>query len=114
MCGGAAIVWILKHMVQRIRPIGIISETGYSFPSGHALMASIFFPLVYYVFKYSISSRWYRGLFFWGNTILMIAIILSRPYIGVHYISDVVVGALIGLCITSFSILIVEGYYTKK
>jgi undecaprenyl-diphosphatase len=113
MFGGAGVVWIAKHVVARPRPLGIIAETGYSFPSGHALMASIFFPLILYFFKHKIPVGWKRNTFLGVGVLLMLAIVLSRPYIGVHYLSDVIAGLLIGILIASFTILIIEGYQRK-
>ncbi|MBU0636624.1 VTT domain-containing protein, partial [Patescibacteria group bacterium] len=50
--GGIMFSYILKIFIQRDRPIeGLISETNFSFPSSHAIIAAIFFPLLYYFFK---------------------------------------------------------------
>ncbi|MFM2383467.1 MAG: hypothetical protein RIQ72_39 [Candidatus Parcubacteria bacterium] len=113
MFGGAGVVWITKHLVARPRPLGIIAETGYSFPSGHALVSSIFFPLILYIFKHAVPAGWKRKTFLSVGVLLMITVVLSRPYIGVHYLSDVIAGLLIGLLISSFAILIIEGYHRK-
>ncbi len=113
MFAGAGMVWLLKHGIARPRPLGIIAETGFSFPSGHALMASVFFPFLLYLFKNKIPKGWKRNTFVIGGVVLMIAIVLSRPYIGVHYLSDVLAGLLIGVLISAFGILVVEGYQRK-
>jgi undecaprenyl-diphosphatase len=113
MFGGAGVVWITKHLIARPRPLGIIAETGYSFPSGHALVASIFFPLILYIFKHKVPAGWKRKTFLSTGMLLMIIVVLSRPYIGVHYLSDAIAGLIIGLLISSFAILIIEGYHRK-
>jgi undecaprenyl-diphosphatase len=113
MFGGAGVVWITKHLVARPRPLGIITETGYSFPSGHALVSSIFFPLILYLFKYKITVGWKRKVFLSIGILLMIIVVLSRPYMGVHYLSDVIAGLLIGLLISSFAILFIEGHHRR-
>lgn len=113
MFSGAGMVWVLKHLIARPRPLGIIPETGFSFPSGHALMASVFFPFLIYLLKNKIPQGCKRTSFITGGILLMITIVLSRPYIGVHYLSDVIAGLLIGVLISAFGILIVEGYKRK-
>ncbi|MGA7160478.1 MAG: phosphatase PAP2 family protein [Bacteroidota bacterium] len=85
---------VLKHFVGRLRPCHVLQGvrllvdcgSGFSFPSSHAVNnfagATI---LTHYYRKYA-----------WGWISLASLIALSRPYIGVHYPSDIVGGALIG------------------
>ncbi len=92
---------LLKIIFMRLRPfmvdesiVNLRPETsgGYSMPSGHAQSASTVFFGVYQFFK--------------KKSLLIIAIIIttlvaiSRMYIGVHYLSDVIVGSLLGIIIT--------------
>ena len=88
---------LLKNLIQRPRPFQennlittIIKEpTSYSMPSGHSASSFVAaFILSYYFPKYRI--------FFYSLAVL---IAFSRIYVGVHYPSDVIVGALIGLLI---------------
>lgn len=84
----------LKHMLVRERPF--ISHPDidcltapldrYSFPSGHTLHA-VFFAVV--------ASSWFPVF---GPLLLSFAVLvaLSRPVLGLHYPTDVLVGGLIG------------------
>ena len=85
---------LLKNIVQRPRPEGyrIISETGYSFPSGHSMISTAFYGLLVYLIFKNIKNNKIK----WGMTIflsfLAIGICCSRVYLGVHYASDVIAG----------------------
>ncbi len=85
---------VLKFIVHRPRPEGfrLISETGYSFPSGHSMVSMAFFGLlVWMIWRYDEDRtlRMLWSLFF----VAVIALVgISRIYLGVHYTSDVLAG----------------------
>jgi len=92
---GAIITTVLKHSINRTRPfvtypyIEHVTEAGSpSFPSGHASDAFAFatsVSLAYPKWYVSIPSYAYAG-----------AVGYSRMHLGVHYPSDVLMGAIIG------------------
>lgn len=61
----------------------------YSTPSGHAMGSSAFYS---YLFAFT-RSRFIRS----GLVVLVIVIGFSRPYLGVHYVEDVLLGWALGL-----------------
>jgi membrane-associated phospholipid phosphatase len=90
--GGAALAnVILKLIFARIRPDvfpALLRESGYSFPSGHAMVSAAFVITVIFILwrtRYRVPAI-IVGLF----ATPMIGI--SRVYIGVHYPSDVLAG----------------------
>lgn len=89
-----AINQALKFIVQRPRPDGfrLVSEIGYSFPSGHSMISMAFFGLcAWMVWHYERDRvmKWFWCICF----ALAIALVgVSRIYLGVHYASDVLAG----------------------
>ena len=91
LVGVVALNQLLKVIVQRPRPDGfrLISETGYSFPSGHSMVAMAFFGLlIWMIWRYhrrDVMRVVWCVVF--GLVIVMVGV--SRIYLGVHYASDV-------------------------
>ena len=105
--------YILKLIFSRERPIDInlIAETGYSFPSGHAMISlAVYGFLAYLLWK---SNYKYKKI---GSSLLILLIVLigiSRIYLGVHYTSDVIGGFIISLSYLLFFIDIIYPKFKK-
>ena len=90
---------VLKAIVQRPRPDGfrLVSETGYSFPSGHSMVAMAFFGLlIWMVWKFhrrDVMRLVWCTLF----SLVIVMVGVSRIYLGVHYASDVLAGFCVSL-----------------
>ncbi|AKF24922.1 hypothetical protein YH65_05595 [Sulfurovum lithotrophicum] len=96
--GGSAIFMSLgKLAFHRPRPeTALYFESSYSFPSGHATLAVAFYGFLgYLLIRYAHTLKTKVNIFF-GTTILILLIGLSRIYLGEHYISDIYSGYLIG------------------
>lgn len=100
---------LLKMGFHRVRPnLYFIQETGYSFPSGHAMVTLVFYgTLLYFAFRH-ISSRSLRSLLAVLAVFLILAIGVSRVYLGVHYPSDVLGSYLAGFCWLVISIIVIK------
>lgn len=85
---------LLKNIFVRPRPdiLRIIEETGYSFPSGHAMASTAFYGLLIYIAHKKIENKKVRNTICVMLTILILMINISRIYVGVHYASDVLAG----------------------
>ncbi len=102
---GVAIYKLLKQRLLRERPfvtspdilLGTAPLDRYSFPSGHTLHAVLFSVL---------AIAWFPAL---APVLVPFAalISLSRVILGLHYPSDVVVGAIIGWCLAELALLVV-------
>lgn len=90
---------ILKFIVQRPRPEGfrLAVVSGFSFPSGHSMVAMAFFGLLaWFVWRYE-KNRRMRNLLVIAFSIVILMIGISRVYLGVHYASDVLAGFCVSL-----------------
>ena len=102
--------YILKFIFRRERPIGInlIEETNYSFPSGHSLTAMAFYGfIIYLIYR---SNLKYKKVYIMGLSIMILLIGLSRVYLGVHFITDVLGGFTFSLFYLIIFINIVKKY----
>jgi len=107
---------ILKELFQRVRPCNVLNDVltpigciaNFSFPSNHALNN---FAAATFLFKLYPKYKW---AFF----ITAILVSLSRVYLGVHYPSDILGGAIIGALLGyMFSIAtqkVIRKFETKK
>lgn len=90
---------VLKELVQRPRPedIGLVVETGFSFPSGHSMVAMAFFGLLVWLVWHYEKDRVMRLACCGGFSLIILLIGISRIYLGVHYASDVLAGFCVSL-----------------
>jgi undecaprenyl-diphosphatase len=90
---------LIKHIFLRPRPVGLklIKQGGYSFPSGHSMMAVAFFGILIYLVCKSKWKKWIKILLSSLLTVLILLIGISRIYLGVHFASDVLAGFAIAL-----------------
>lgn len=89
----------IKWFIGRPRPFAdhqLIEANFYSYPSGHAMSAVGFYGfLIYLVIKY-FRGGWIRRLLIGLLLFLIMAIGMSRIYLGVHYPTDVLAGFIAG------------------
>lgn len=100
---GTAIYKFLKHKTTRPRPyqvhqVIVLGERPldhFSFPSGHTLHAVMVTIVLGYIQPVLLAAM----------LPFMVLVALSRMVLGLHYPSDVIVGALIGAAVASLIIL---------
>lgn len=88
----------IKYLAKRERPYAVLKNVNYkqkykydkySFPSAHS--STSFSLAAIYTLRYPKYPQIYVPMYLWAITIAY-----ARPYFGMHYPSDVIVGALIG------------------
>jgi undecaprenyl-diphosphatase len=99
--GGGLLDEMLKLMIRRPRPpyaAAFLHDSSWSFPSGHAMGSLIGYGmLAYLLVTLWIHRRSLQISIVLGAALLIVAIGLSRLYLGVHYFSDVVGGYAAGV-----------------
>lgn len=97
--GGGIMSTLVKVLVDRPRPEvdhPIATAFGKSFPSGHALSSTVVFGALLLTFLPVLSRRW-RHVAVAFTVVLVLAIGASRLLLGVHFVSDVVGGYVLGI-----------------
>ena len=102
----------LKHVFLRPRPedINLITEGGYSFPSGHSMVSLAFYGLFIYIIFHMRFKKYKRYLYCILLALLTLLIGISRIYLGVHYASDVLAGFAISM---AYLIIYIKLFYKK-
>lgn len=99
LAGGAVLNQLLKELFARPRPSfadPLLSETSYSFPSGHAMLSLVVYGLMTYFAVLALRTWRARTAVVFGAALLVVLIGVSRMYLGVHYFSDVLAGFAVG------------------
>ncbi len=117
---------ILKNIIRRPRPFikegysdkvrfvqidnFFVNTTGlgrqFSFPSGHAQLAGSF----YGTFMLIAKKKWAYIV----CPIIIFLVMLSRPYLGVHYPTDVLVGGVLGMGIAFLTVYLANKFFDKR
>ncbi len=109
--GGIILNNTLKLIFHRERPTLFewgTSVASSSFPSGHAMSATVVYGTVAYLVARLQKHHWSRTLTLGGAFTLILMICFTRLYLGVHYPSDVIGGIIVGLAWAGFCMATLE------
>ena len=112
---GGLVVLGLKAVFSRPRPAEqLIEATGFSFPSGHSFAAMVFYGTVLSI-VWQVTDRWlWRALATVLCPLLILSIGLSRVYLNVHYVTDVMAGFAAGFVWLVAVYLVVDGVEHRR
>jgi undecaprenyl-diphosphatase len=111
--GGMLLNVALKHVFHRARPSledPLLTLSTFSFPSGHTAAATVFYGLIACFLLSRVKSWPARAAIVTACCSMVALVALSRMYLGVHYLSDVLAAsaegaAWLATCITAVSTL---------
>ncbi len=109
--GGMLVNVLLKYIFHRARPgfdDPLVTLSTYSFPSGHASGAALFYGLLAAYLVCTVGRPILRAAVLCAAAAMVALVALSRVYLGAHYLSDVLAGvafalAWLAVCITAVS-----------
>ena len=93
---------IIKIIVKRERPNVLTSisvESGYSFPSAHTMISTVFYGFIIYLIMKNVKNKKIKNISIISLFIIIFLIGISRIYLGVHYATDVIFGFIFGFII---------------
>jgi undecaprenyl-diphosphatase len=115
---GGLVVLGLKSLFHRARPLEqVVPAQGFSLPSGHAFAATVFYGMMVYLVWRLTDRPWARALAVVVGVVVIGAVGLSRVYLNVHYLTDVVAGWASGtawLVAVLLAVQVVEHGWTKR
>ncbi len=116
LIAGEAVSLLLKNSFERIRPeeaLYQVSRSGFSFPSGHALISTIFYGFTAFCLIHAFPKRWQKI----STSIIAACFILligfSRVFLGVHWASDVLGGWLLGSVVLILLIMLFTSVHQR-
>jgi len=115
--GGIGLVIVVaKHLVGRQRPalpFAVIPVDGFSFPSGHATGAAAVGVVCAWMLCRWVVHRWAAQVAVWAVTLTAVALIgFSRTYLGVHFVTDVLAGWMLGAAWAA-SVIVIASWWSR-
>ena len=109
--GGMLLNFLLKNLFLRPRPhlkSPLLTLTGYGFPSGHTMAATVFYVTLCVLVLSRLTARRWQLLAIVISALMIGLVGFSRIYLGAHYLSDVLGAIAEGLAWVAFCVMTVE------
>ncbi len=110
-------IQVLKNIIMRDRPdvhLQRIAETEFSYPSGHSLTAFFMGVILIYLTAAYVKNVIARRVLFGIIAIWMLTIPFTRVWLGVHFPTDTLGGALLGSSLACLVITIVNYFDNRE
>jgi undecaprenyl-diphosphatase len=115
--GGMLLNELMKHAFQRSRPTlndPLLTLSTYSFPSGHVAGAALFYGVLGALLIAKIPVWRWRVLIAFVAITLVVLVALSRLYLGVHYLSDVLAAFAEAVAWLSLCLMAVQTFWQRR
>jgi membrane-associated phospholipid phosphatase len=116
VAGGFVLNALLKISFHRARPDlwpALVAEHTYSFPSGHAAMSTVFYGGLAAVVFHLTDRRGPRIAAVTLALVVIVTIMGTRVYLGVHWATDVLAGFVVGIFWVAVSAIATEVVYRR-
>lgn len=109
---------IIKPLVARPRPPEelvwvLVTANEYSFPSGHVLQAAVLYGFLFFLAPRLLRQPW-AAISRVVLVILILLVMISRIYLGVHWFSDVMGGLLFAGLLVAPAVILYNNYVIRK
>lgn len=117
------VVYLTKILVHRVRPYEAFAgevvligpkEGDFCFPSGHSATIMLIAIFVGYLLCCKFKNKWARFGIIACCAVTVGLVVLSRLYLGVHYLTDTLAGVSISAVLTAGVIVLMRIYQKKK
>ena len=106
---------VLKNLFQITHPpTSLYVADGWSFPSGHATMATTFFFLLSHIFFSRMRTAGRKTALVLVSVLATLLVCFSRLYLGAHWTLDILAGVALGLLSVSFAILMFNIFLSDR
>ncbi|WP_158233915.1 phosphatase PAP2 family protein [Sporosarcina sp. P34] len=115
LAGTGILNQVLKFIFKRERPNfhRLIDIGGYSFPSGHTMMAFSLYTILAYIVWRDLKTTGSRIAITILAVFMIIMIAVSRIYLGVHFPSDIV-GGLLASSVFLFGVILIYQRFQRQ
>ena len=118
----AGLIWVLKSQIHRIRPYDAAesilclggASKDFSFPSGHSACATAIAIFIGYALFTYYKKTWTRVGIVFGCGLYVALVGISRMYLGMHYLTDVLAGIAISAAFCVLGIILMTIYQKQK
>lgn len=99
IAGSQLTTWVGKYAIARSRPEFILGVQAFSpsFPSAHATGACAVYGFIAYILAHDIRRSGRRFEVSYWTAVLVLLVSFSRIFLGVHFLSDVAAGLIVGV-----------------
>ena len=106
LCLAIACTFVFKHIVHSPRPKVVLSPpTTFSFPSGHTLVSFLFYGYLAFLMAHQRTKIW-RKCAYRLAALIIVLVALSRLYLNLHWLSDVLGSLLLAASLLSMIVLL--------